>query len=104
MADLHELKKAWLVSLAPAFDECPLWVISGHTDKSAPCPLYPQERTLGGTSKSAVGYRFMSTRPGSCTDSSLGPRWGSTPSLPANNRNTATLNQGLGTVMASRST
>ena len=19
----------------------PLWVISGHTDKSAPCPLYP---------------------------------------------------------------
>ena len=20
--------------------ECPLWVISGHTDKSAPCPLY----------------------------------------------------------------
>ena len=22
--------------------ECPLWVISGHTDKSAPCPLYPQ--------------------------------------------------------------
>ena len=21
---------------------CPLWVISGHTDKSAPCPLYPQ--------------------------------------------------------------
>jgi hypothetical protein len=21
---------------------CPLWVISGHTDKSAPCPLYPR--------------------------------------------------------------
>ena len=21
---------------------CPQWVISGHTDKSAPCPLYPQ--------------------------------------------------------------
>ena len=20
----------------------PLWVICGHTDKSAPCPLYPQ--------------------------------------------------------------
>ena len=20
--------------------QCPLWVISGHTDKSAPCPLY----------------------------------------------------------------
>jgi len=42
MADLHELKKAWLVSLAPAFDECPLWVISGHSDKPAPFPLYPQ--------------------------------------------------------------
>jgi hypothetical protein len=22
--------------------ECPLWVINGHTDKTAPCPLYPQ--------------------------------------------------------------
>ena len=22
--------------------QCPLWVISGHTDKSAPCPRYPQ--------------------------------------------------------------
>jgi len=33
----------------------PLWVISGHTDKSAPCPLYPQQRTLDGTSKSAFG-------------------------------------------------
>src|SRR6476660_9097548 len=22
--------------------QCLLWVISGHTDKSAPCPLYPQ--------------------------------------------------------------
>ena len=44
-------------------EECPLWVISGHTDKSAPCPLYPQERTLGGTSKFAFGCRFMSTRP-----------------------------------------
>ena len=22
--------------------KCPLWVISGHADKSAPCPLYPQ--------------------------------------------------------------
>jgi hypothetical protein len=42
---------------------CPLWVISRHTDKPAACPLYPQERTLGGTSKSAFGYRFMSTRP-----------------------------------------
>ena len=20
----------------------PLWLISGHTDKSAPCPIYPQ--------------------------------------------------------------
>jgi hypothetical protein len=40
---------------------CPLWVISRHTDKSVACPLYPQERTLGGTSKSAFGYRFMST-------------------------------------------
>ena len=24
------------------FGRCPLWVISGHTDKSAPCPLYAQ--------------------------------------------------------------
>ena len=22
--------------------KCLLWVISGHTDKSAPCPLYPR--------------------------------------------------------------
>jgi hypothetical protein len=42
---------------------CPLRVISGHTDKSTPCPLYPQQRTLGGASKSAFGCRFMSTRP-----------------------------------------
>src|SRR6476620_6951259 len=41
----------------------PLWVISRHTDMIAACPLYPQERTLGGTSKSAFGCRFMSTRP-----------------------------------------
>ena len=26
----------------------PLWVISGHTDKSASCLLYPQSRTQGG--------------------------------------------------------
>jgi hypothetical protein len=26
----------------PAKGECPKWVKSGHTDKSAPCPLYPQ--------------------------------------------------------------
>ena len=30
---------------------CPLWVISGHTDKSAPCRLYPHYRKLGGASK-----------------------------------------------------
>ena len=24
---------------------CPLWVISGHTDKLALCPLYPSKRT-----------------------------------------------------------
>ena len=30
------------VVLATVEYECPLWVISGHTDKSAPCPLYPQ--------------------------------------------------------------
>src|SRR5262245_44298884 len=41
----------------------PLWVISGHTDMSASCPLYPQQQTLSGTSKLAFGYRFMSTRP-----------------------------------------
>ena len=27
------------------------------------CPLYPQERTLGGASKFAFGCWFMSTRP-----------------------------------------
>ena len=26
--------------------KCPLWVISGHTDELAPCPLYPQYRTF----------------------------------------------------------
>jgi hypothetical protein len=25
---------------------CPLWVIGGRTDKSAPCPLYPQKWTF----------------------------------------------------------
>ena len=29
--------------------------IEGNTDKSAPCPPYPQYRTLGGASKSAFG-------------------------------------------------
>ncbi len=30
-----------------ASSERPLWVISGHTDKSAPCPLYlPSRRWL----------------------------------------------------------
>ena len=38
-------------------------VISGLTDKSAPCPLYPQQRKLGGAAKFAFGCRFMSTRP-----------------------------------------
>ena len=38
---------------------CPLRVISRHTDKSAPCPLYPnKEGTLNGTSKSAFGCRL----------------------------------------------
>ena len=32
----------------------PLWVISGHLTGQR-CPLYPQKRTLGGTSKSAFG-------------------------------------------------
>src|SRR5262245_52301246 len=27
---------------------CLLWVISGHNDNSAPCPLCPQKRTLVG--------------------------------------------------------
>jgi hypothetical protein len=27
---------------------CPLWVISGHADKSAPCPLYPLQWTFVG--------------------------------------------------------
>src|SRR6516162_9158317 len=26
--------------------ECPLWVISGHTDKSASCPLYPRKADM----------------------------------------------------------
>src|SRR5512135_826998 len=26
--------------------DCLLWVISGHCDRSVPCPLYPQKRTL----------------------------------------------------------
>jgi hypothetical protein len=30
--------------------KCLLCVISGHADKSAPCPLHPQKRTLGGVS------------------------------------------------------
>jgi hypothetical protein len=25
--------------------KCPLWVSSGHTDKSASCPLFPSKRT-----------------------------------------------------------
>ena len=53
----------WLPAAESVSRSCPLWVISGRTDKTAACPLYPQERTLGGTSKSAFGYRFMSTRP-----------------------------------------
>jgi hypothetical protein len=28
--------------------QCPLWVISGHTDKSSPCPLCPQKQTFVG--------------------------------------------------------
>ena len=27
-------------------DGCPLWVISGHSMRSRPCPLYPSKRTL----------------------------------------------------------
>jgi hypothetical protein len=31
---------------------CPLWVISGHCDKSAPCPLYPRKRAWSGGHRS----------------------------------------------------
>jgi hypothetical protein len=36
-------------------DPMSAWVISRHPDKSASCPLYPQQRKLGGTSKPASG-------------------------------------------------
>jgi hypothetical protein len=26
----------------PLDQQCPLWVISGHADMPAPCPLYPR--------------------------------------------------------------
>src|SRR5262249_19122163 len=34
-----------------AVGRCPLWVISGHRIRFAPCPLYPQKRTLGTRSR-----------------------------------------------------
>src|SRR5712691_2635030 len=48
-----------------------------------PRPLYPQQRTLGGASKSAFGCWFMSTRPsGSISSAALENRWKSAyPSL-----------------------
>ena len=37
------------------YERSPLWVISGHTDKSAPCPLCPEKRTfVRGLSMSAL--------------------------------------------------
>ena len=39
-----------------------LGVISGHTDNSAPCPLYPNNGRWVGASNSALADRFMSTR------------------------------------------
>jgi hypothetical protein len=45
--------------------ECPLWVISGHTDKSAPCPLYTRWRTFvsaGGMSEKCPKRKFIATR------------------------------------------
>ena len=42
--------------------QCPLWVISGHTDKFGAVSVLSPISTLGGTSKSAFGCRFMSTR------------------------------------------
>jgi phage terminase large subunit-like protein len=37
--------------------KCPLRVISGHTDKLAPCPLYTQSRTWGGSGTSYLGFK-----------------------------------------------
>jgi hypothetical protein len=38
---------------------CPLWVITGQTDKFAPCPLHPQLRNLGGASESESTTRIV---------------------------------------------
>jgi hypothetical protein len=34
--------------------ECPLWVKSGHSRTSGPCPLYPQKRTSADTAEKSA--------------------------------------------------
>src|SRR6516225_4846428 len=48
---IKRLSHFWIENCVVRYTEAassqrPLWVKSGHYDKSAPCPLYPQKRTL----------------------------------------------------------
>jgi hypothetical protein len=51
------------IATSIAFFGMSAWAKSGHLRCKRACPLYPRKRTLCGPSKSAFGYRFMSTRP-----------------------------------------
>jgi hypothetical protein len=39
------LRRELVNSYVKLFDQCPLWVISGHLHCNRPCPLYPPKAT-----------------------------------------------------------